>query len=1214
MIGLLSILSSVQFSGANLAKQEKENNESTIDYFIDKKEGYSTFRMNNKNLSVNYPISSYEVGSPRTLNLSSHIVKRSLYRLNDIPLEILTLTQSSRYNYQLRNTLDTIFRLSHNSLEYKDAEGGLKDLFLLMKCVQIMKVFVIKTENMNLDVFSKGKYMLESLINIGEALKNPYYKNIFKKFKSNLASDLSTMKIMELPDGVIEGIHQGKQLNYELIKFSNHDMNNFFFGEKRRLLKNFLSKSSLSKNSVKNYKPTSIERVNTLIDYISGEGSENRMGKVANILLMPIGKYEKSKKKQVSEAEKMSAISDYMNYEILGIPLESWLLKEAKKMNESKSGGASYGKIENKLNHIFDTKSTKLRLNESAQFFYKNNILGKSIPTFLLPLSSIEHKKIKRMSFLQPQWGAVHAGAMFLNALSVDVKNLTLADIEDVGMILDILIRNDIVPKEYIRYFKLPAFLYYFNIEDRQEYLSEMNEDDVSKIFFSYFENTRNWMVDNNPFTRLFNLANGWKSRPQLARALLKDNNVNEEMFDDYLNAHGELKVITDGSYVSMPNIIILPNIDEVFNKQNSDLADASYSVDKLNMSHLFNSSFAEEDIDFIKKSLIVSVAVEFNARENIYSVPLPPSARMGMQDAKALIYNVPDYIDVFQCKLNGEERIYALEFSKNTGVYQVKRVDYNREEMLSLLDDSFVPSRDKDYKLKVYKRGVLKNEGKTLLELINNLAGSHRNKILTELYKKGYEKTFNEKVSDFLLSIIPFYTCISESIKGNKEEAIPACVIDVLNLLPFFGQVSHVGGKFAFALGRSTSIALRYGAQQATFSEILMQTTKKLPYYGFLTMKDIPPQVFRNSCVGFLRGIDPGFELFALGGKEGVRAMGKMLSMWKNKSKGMKRLAEVLDKNGREVKGNPKIKSSGNDAVRDLINKDVFSKIPTASGDIIKREIGGSNYVQYYITPMENGISSKSLVVSAHGGFVASDTIAPVVVLPSDITIKMLTPHGTYLEDPGLEAIVNRNSKFTAYATFTHGKLTSVKFTPQNENKGWLKVDDYDPNHTMNVQGREDGLQNYRHYKFEGESDEHISNVLIKNHALAKKGEAKRTDILTVNSRVRDVGDTSLQKASVQVIMDLDRAGKLVNGNGERYNTIIFSHCRNDFLKSEQAISTYQIEPVGTDVTQSKGAKISNVVVTVLSRKDATSPLEVRHYSVGHFLFQEVIPYSENE
>lgn len=919
----------------------------------------------------------------------------------------------------------------------------------------------------------------------------------------------------------------------------------------------------------------------------------------------------------------MSAISDYMNYEILGMPLESWLLKEANKMNESKSGGASYGKIENKLNHIFDTKSTKVRLNENAQFFYKNNILGKLIPTFLLPFSSIEHKKIKRMNFLQPQWGAVHAGAMFLNALSVDVKNLTLEDIEDIGMILDILIRNDIVPKEYIRYFKLPAFLYYFNIEDRQEHLSEMNEDDVSKIFFSYFENTRNWMADNNPFTRLFNLANGWKSRPQLARALLKDNNVNEGMFDDYLNAHGELKVITDGNYIAIPNIIILPNIDEVFNKQNSDLADASYSVDKLNLSHLFNSSFTEEDIDFIKKSLIVSVAVEFNARESIYSVPLPPGARMGMQDANALIYNVPDYIDVFQCKLNGEERIYALEFSKNTGVYQVKRVDYNREEMLSLLDDSFVPSRDKDYKLKVYPRRVLKNEGKFLRELINNLAESHRNKVIAELYKKGYEKTFNEKVSDFLLSIIPFYTCISESIKGNEKKAIPACVIDVLSLLPFIGQVSHVGGNFAFSLARSTSLALRYGAQQATFSKILMQAAKKFPQYGILTMKDIPPQVFRNSCVGFLRGIDPGFELLALVGKKGILMIKKMFSMWPNKSQGMKRIANILDKNSNgkkgsprdvEVKGNNEKMSNDNDVVHDLINKDVVSKISTASGDIVKREIGGSNYIQYYTTPMENGISSKALVVSAHGGFIASDTIAPVVVLPSDITIKMLTPHGTYLEDPGLEAIVNRNSDFTAYATFTHGKLTSVKFTPQNENKRWLKFDDYDPNHTMNVQGREDGLQNYRHYKFEGESDEHISNVLIKNHALAKNGEAELTDILTVNSRISDVGDTSLQKASVQVIMDLDRAGKLVNRNGERYNTIIFSHCRNDFLKSEQAISTYKIEPVGADVTQSKGAKISNVVVTALSRKDATSSLEVRHYSVGDFLFKEVQLHSENE
>lgn len=1196
MVGLLSILSSVQISGANLGSRQNRNNELLIDYPVDKKPEHFNFSLNNESLSIPHPINLRKIDFFRELPPPSNITKRSIPYSDNIPFKILKAINNFNGNYQLRNTFGILFRLSRNSPEYRYAVKETKGLFLLMKFIQMMRIFVIKNESIKNNVFNEGRDMLDELMNIASEINNPHGKTIFDKFNDKYMSEAAVIKIMDLPDSIINKISQGKRFNSELIYFSNDERDKIVFRMKRHLLNNFLSK-----NSQINYRMTSFEQVNSMIDYISAKDGENKINMVVNILLKPVNIYEKVGINPISEAGKMAAISDFLNYEILSMPLDSWCVNKIKNMRSNGRAIFYYGNIENKITHLINTKSNKVKLSDMALDYYKNNVLGKLMPTLMLPLSSAERKKMKRMDFLQPQWGFMHAGAMLLNAFSVDVKNLTLADFEDVGMALDLLIRNKIAPQEYIRYFKLPAFLYYFSIEDRQQNLSEMNEDDISKIFFSYFENTKNWMENNNPSIQFFNQANGWKSRTELARELLKNHNVNEGRLSDYLNAHEELTVITDGNYIALPNIITLPNIDEIFNKQNSDLGDASYNVDKLHLLNLFYSLLDAEDFDFIQQSLVTNHVVNFDVKESPYNFPFKNNFQYIIRYIYGVNNGMSGNVDFFLCKLNGEERTYALVFSDETGSYQLKRVPSNNNWMLYLSDDDFSP-------IKLNLREVLKREGESIHEMINNLAKFHRNNTISGLHNNGYDKTFNEKFNDFLFSLIPFYNCIVEGVKGNTREAIPACIIDIISFIPFFGQVTRVGAKFSLSFEKYTFLSLKYGARQATLSGMLKQTAEKMSIYAPSVAKNISPQVVRNLGVGFLRSIDPGFELLALGGKAGIHAMEKVFPRWTDKSPGMVRLTNALKKN----KGKTGGIFGENNAVHNKLNEGTVNKISTLIGGVIKREIGDTHYIQFYTAPMKNGVSSKTLVVSAHGGFIASDTITPVVVLPSDITIKMLTPHGTYLEDPGLDTVVNRKSDFTAYATFTHGKLTDVKFTPQTENKEWLDVDNYDPNNIVNTQGREDGLQNYRHYRYENESDEHISNVLIANRDLAKNGKAELTDIITVSNRISDIGDTSLKEASVQKIIDLDKSGKLVNG--ERYKTIIFSHCRNDFLKSDKATSTYKIEPLRTDTSQSKGAKISNVEVTVLSRNDATLPFTIRLYSVGRFLFKEVMPFSENQ
>lgn len=92
--------------------------------------------------------------------------------------------------------------------------------------------------------------------------------------------------------------------------------------------------------------------------------------------------------------------------------------------------------------------------------------------------------------------------------------------------------------------------------------------------------------------------------------------------------------------------------------------------------------SLCEAEQQFILQSKIDRVRVQFNARDSIFKVPLPPAARMGMANSNALIYHIPDHIDLLQCTWNGEKRIYALEISKQTKQYTISRVDRDRQTL----------------------------------------------------------------------------------------------------------------------------------------------------------------------------------------------------------------------------------------------------------------------------------------------------------------------------------------------------------------------------------------------------------------------------------------------------------------------------------------------------------------------------------------------------
>lgn len=289
--------------------------------------------------------------------------------------------------------------------------------------------------------------------------------------------------------------------------------------------------------------------------------------------------------------------------------------------------------------------------------------------------------------------------------------------------------------------------------------------------------------------------------------------------------------------------------------------------------------------------------------------------------------------------------------------------------------------------------------------------------------------------------------------------------------------------------------------------------------------------------------------------------------------------------------------------------NSPEFRKIPVPHaegvGDVGYRSLSNNNYIQFYTrSPSGTEEGGKTLVISAHGGYFRSDTTRPPVMLPPDRTIQFLTPHATALEDPGLENIVNVNGHFEGYLSIYNNQY-NVRFRPQYHNQ-WHFSHYYDPHDTFNTLGRRDGLQNYRHSHFAEEHPAFIAQVVANNRKLAAVDRATPTDVLIVNNKISYLTDTSLAKASVQRVLDLDRSGELVNAAGERYNTFVFAHCRSNLLLPESRISLYRAY-FPSPAQLPEGALRSKVLLTIFCRQNAQSPFTRRQETVGEIAFVPV-------
>lgn len=167
---------------------------------------------------------------------------------------------------------------------------------------------------------------------------------------------------------------------------------------------------------------------------------------------------------------------------------------------------------------------------------------------------------------------------------------------------------------------------------------------------------------------------------------------------------------------------------------------------------------------------------------------------------------------------VNNQERIYALKkdtTSADSG-YQLLRVDRNIRNYIDngLLDcDCF----SKNYSVQgnevidsdrfifsiSTQNSPITSGSDDDNPLIGHFSKLHSDAFYHGLYETGDDKSDLQKIWRLVKHLIPFYDCIEGIANHDAAQAIPACMTDMLALLPVAGQAASIGGRFGIGLAK---------------------------------------------------------------------------------------------------------------------------------------------------------------------------------------------------------------------------------------------------------------------------------------------------------------------------------------------------------------------------------------------------------------------------
>ncbi|HGJ5897361.1 pentapeptide repeat-containing protein [Arsenophonus apicola] len=694
--------------------------------------------------------------------------------------------------------------------------------------------------------------------------------------------------------GIVTVINQSLYQPKPILSLNTNDFNKLVYDEQNQRLRSLLIEDGYPLDQYDNAIQT-LSLVNPVIDYLTRyKDDKEKITALVRLLLQPLGEYGAKQGEKISSARQQAVIANWLQYTIFGMSTEAWMLKQVSDIQSQEHSLFHHANLQRRLFNQLNDYHTPNKLSAQARIYYQQQVINRILPTFMLQTDDEQQQKtLSNMMINQPEWGYLQAGLTILNESGADINNMSLEDISNNGMLLAALLQEQLVPAEYNRYFKLPALIHHQLNCENSALATPLAMTAVYDNYFAYLKQSG----QNNPFIKLITLLQNWQSRPELARQQLKEHDIDEGWINDYLYKNRQVNYLNRRGETAL-----LPNIDKVFKDQNQQITALTAQIEKILLSQIFNSISEEEQI-FIQQADIQLMKVEFSAIASLQGIPLSPATRLGIKDSDGLVTRVPESIDMLKCSFNGKERMYALTTDHGIGSYKLHRVDDHKDAILGLFYHDGKARYDDDYKLKTYPILPLKTAQDKPDMLIDKLVKRRAEKLCEKLHQEGYQETSRQKADAFFLSLIPFYSTITEAQKGNKEEALQAGAFDLVSFFPFFGQSVQVSSRVIVALEEAAINGVKTGLKKATFQQALREGGKQFVKFGIPQITNrLPAETYRDLGVSFLRSADPGFELLTSGGIKGINALKNAAQQLQQKVHGLTPLIKALKKKAQDL------------------------------------------------------------------------------------------------------------------------------------------------------------------------------------------------------------------------------------------------------------------------------------------------------------------------
>lgn len=456
-----------------------------------------------------------------------------------------------------------------------------------------------------------------------------------------------------------------------------------------------------------------------------------------------------------------------------------------------------------------------------------------------MPFLKFSEESVKRLDVRGNDFANLYTGARYLEANLV--QDYTPDEAMNVGVAMwDVAVTEGISINE-ASLFKTPIQYYVNSTSLDSKYQSEILD------LISINEYIKFRQVVGKQYEKTLAAAGSWLSKGGLAYKIISECPATRTIYyhRPFRSSPGEWtgkdkeyylkEAYLNGSDKPCPTAP--DSLSDEYQKQTENVSNNFKELDKLLLINALNK-LKKNDRDFI------------TSPEAIIS----PIKLEGF-DPKSISFRTYQTIktELISVKLNEEERIYALRRGNADNPDDLFfRVDFN---ILKYYENKIIYNHHY-IRFSWTKRGESKisSSGNVFENIAEVLSEKTRLNIYKSLYELGNEQSDVQAIWSIIQDFIPFYTCIESSINHNFEQAIPACIIDGISLIPAIGQAARLGVKTA----KAGIIGFNAAKMGVKTRRVINLAAAGLPGKAEVT-------ALGKSMIG---AFDPGFELVARGSR----------------------------------------------------------------------------------------------------------------------------------------------------------------------------------------------------------------------------------------------------------------------------------------------------------------------------------------------------------